>query len=164
MLRRLLATSVVGVLIAGCGAMQGPKNPAKTRFAIAQFVEARVASLDGEHRDGNALITVCGTSSNTSWLCSSYYASANGIVTSVNEDVSDENAAYEANGDVRIRPANLVAGEGLRVVLTSADLRKLIERDEATSVPQRSKVEGLVLRRGSSPSSRSARCQACWRC
>lgn len=75
---KLLGASAMAVLLAGCGGSQLPASQAKTRFAVAQFIEAEVGSIDGESRGGQALGTVCITKSSTSWFCESSYTPANG--------------------------------------------------------------------------------------
>jgi hypothetical protein len=129
-LRGLLGMGVVTFFVAGCGGgAQTPRDLAKTRFAIAQFIELQVASIEGATQNGNALSTVCTSQSNTVWICSSVYLPPEGEVTSVNQDVADTKATYEVSGAVRFTAANLVAGRGLKEVLSAAELRKFIARD-----------------------------------
>ena len=119
---------MVVLLLSGCGRSGGfnpASQPAKTRFAIAQAVEAQVAAESGAYQGSNELSTVCGTQSADAWFCTSQYADTSGNVTSVDQLVAETRITYKS-GVFIMRPAG---GTGLSGKISIRSIAKLIRAD-----------------------------------
>ena len=121
------------LLLVSCGGRGGfdpAANPAKTRFAIAQFIEERALSLLGPYQHADALATICVSESSTSWFCTSTYAPPNGLVTSVNQDAADTQVRYDAQrGKFTFSAVNSVAGQGIVGTLPTSAIASLVKSD-----------------------------------
>ena len=104
----------------GSATASAPNEP-KLRFAIAQLIEADIAKLNGETRNGDELQTICTSMSSTTFYCGSAYSLA--------QRVSDTTAAYEQNGDVQLTPSSGPAGRGLNMTLPAATLDTALTAD-----------------------------------
>ena len=138
--------AVISVL-AGCGSAHSNSapNPARTRFAVAQYIETRVGAADGATRDGDELVTICLNRSHLTWTCNSTYTPASGLVTSTNQDVADTNAAYTASGSIRLTPAPGLAGMGLNATMSRSMLRKFVADDGSSVGAEMQPSSGMQL-------------------
>ena len=64
-------------------------------------------------QDGNGLGTICTTQTRTTWVCNSFYAPPNGLISSLNQQVADTKATWQSDGSVRMSALNEVAGQRL---------------------------------------------------
>ena len=121
------------LLLVSCGGRVGfdpAAHPAKTRFAIAQFIEGRALSLLGPYQGADALATICLSESSTSWYCTSTYAPPNGLETSVNQDAADTDVRYDARrGKFTFSAANAVAGQGIGGTPPASAIASLVKSD-----------------------------------